>query len=1380
MSAKKFLLVFGLTLILLMTLVGQGQAQGQQPPPQPTLPAHPPSYPPATPPGMDEPQAKGQIPWQVASDESAQAVTLGASGTSFRYLQTFGVTEEPYLADATHLNAPNGMFIDGSDGLYVVEEYGQRMLKYDASGTNTLILGHAGLPWHHNDFLSWPKDVAVDGAGNIWVLFNPAVKKFDASGNPLFTIPATKPWESGNDNYHFNDPRGIAFDGAGRLFISDTQNHRIQVYDVSGETPVYLLTIGVTGEPRSDDTGFRQPALIAFDSSGRLYVVDTANNRVQRCTKTPGPPETWTCNKFFGVTGEGGDDLSHLSWAFGIGIHNDEIFLGDGLNRRVLKCDLAGTCSLFAGVSGEFGTDNAHLGWPADVSVDSSGNVFVSDFNNMRIQKFSSTGTYLSTIGTAGVPYVTDAVHLNNPWGIAVAKDGSFYVTERYGYRLVKINASGTQLWAVGQAGVTGNDNAHLGGYAGLEGSPAIDASGRVYVGDTGNDRVQIFNANGSYYATLGSGNSGTGNYEFKCPADVAISPVSKDIYVADKCNQRVQVFTSARAYKATLGATGTSGSDALHFNDPWGVTVDSKGNIYVADSQNHRIQKCNLIASAPGYACSTFAGETGVNANDFGHLGHPLSVKVDAAGRVYVADEWNNRIQVFNSSGAYLTTIGGNWTGNTSDFRSPSGIALDGTGNLYVADRDNHRIQKFAPGTPNWVQANINGFGELANGINSLGSFGGQLYAAAFNYSGSGAQLWRSSDGQNWSAVMTDGFGDGTNVGIDHLIAFNGKFYAGTWNGTDIDPFTNGGQIWRSATGNAGDWTKVVDTGFGDPTNGEIFRFAVFKSQIYASTVSYTGAHGTEIWRSATGDLGDWTKVVDNGLGDASNSIAITMEIFNGSLYAGTYSVDPVTYRPTGCEVWRSATGAAGDWTRVVTNGFGDVNCSAVYSLSAFGDSLYAGTSIYDPDTHTSPGGLVWRCTAASGCDEESDWSQVNTNGFGQPQNTDITSLRVMLGQLYAVTRNNITGLEVWRTPNGADWEQVGFAGFGNKNNRGTYWDNSATVFNNRLFIGTAYSISGGEIWRDNFDHGKTTPPSVPPLAAPLNNALITDTTPLLDWKNSKLPKGVIFDHYQLQVATDKTFSPTLLDMDFYSITNSSYQFDTELALNTKYFWRVRAFNLNGNASPWSGVRTFRIALPAPISLSSDGSLQNLRPKFTWDMPTYPAPVATGYTVQVSKTPTFAKVILTGKATGMGYTPTTDLPRNLTLYWRVRANGTNGPSAWSANGTVTTGNPPSIPALVAPANNALVTTYTPLLDWSNSTVLLLAPAFDHYVVQVADNAGFTSPVVNQVVAGPATNSFYTPVVPLAASTKFYWHVHACNINNECSAWSAVRSFRTK
>ena len=202
---------------------------------------------------------------------AAQVVDLGQPGLSFRYAGSFGTSGTPYLADTQHLNRPNGIFVDGSGSLYVVEERGYRLLRYDASGANTLSAGQPGRPWHQDSYLAYPKDVAVDGTGTIWAVMDPALKRFDAAGNVLGTFPASNPWQPGSGNTRFDDPRGIAFDGAGRMFVSDSRNQRVQVYTLAGGTPAYSLTIGETGVPGSNNAHFRFPGQVAVDSSNKDF-----------------------------------------------------------------------------------------------------------------------------------------------------------------------------------------------------------------------------------------------------------------------------------------------------------------------------------------------------------------------------------------------------------------------------------------------------------------------------------------------------------------------------------------------------------------------------------------------------------------------------------------------------------------------------------------------------------------------------------------------------------------------------------------------------------------------------------------------------------------------------------------------------------------------------------------------------------------------------------------------------------------------------------------------------------------------------------------------------------------------------------------------------
>ena len=1041
----------------------------------------------------------------VIAQDVSPAGTIGEPGLSFRYVRTFGETEVAYFDDPDHLSGPIGLGTDGTN-VWIVEEAGRRALKYASDGTFLMQIGKAGFRDVAGTTFHILADVAVDGSGNIWVVDQDAshVVKFDSSGNRLSELGVT--WNPGTGNDRFNQPYSIAFDTAGNIYISDGGNHRIQVFNSDGS---YLTTIGESGVPGSDNAHFNRPRHIAVDSNNLFYIADGDNHRVQIFDVSASPVITYVAT--LGVTGESSSDNAHFNTPEGVAVDvaRGRIYVADGNNHRV---------QVFDYTTRAYQTTLGGFSYTSDVAMDAEGNLYEAETwsSASRVQQFDSDLNYVRTYGTTGVPYLTDGSHYNRSEGVAVAPDGSIYISEHYGHRLVKLNAAGVPQWIIGEAGHCGSENDRLCGPRDV----TLDAAGRVYVVDSWNNRVQIYNPDGSYYATLGTG-YGSSDYQFESPTGLAIAP-NGDIYVADPNNQRVQVFNSDRVYIATLGETGVAGSDNAHFKYPRDVEVDSAGNIYVVDTDNHRVQ---IFDSNRAYVRTL--GQTGVAGNDFEHLDSPVAVTVDAAGRIYVADQWGVRVQVFDSSGAYLTTIGGIWGGRTGQLRNAADLAIDATGNLYMADNENHRIQKFAPGVPGWVQSNINGFGHPSNpGVLTLTPFKGYLYAGIDNRS-DGKRLWRASDGKTWTAVITESFGLPYNHGVDHLIEFNDQLYAGTknWNWNVWN--TEGGEVWRSSDGLS--WTRVVRQGFGDPTNGEIFRLAVFSDTLYASTWSYTEAHGAEIWRSRTGIAGDWTRMITNGFGDANNEAVPSFELFNGYLYAGTYNWT------TGGEVWHTSDGT--NWGQVNLDGLGDADNYGVTALVAFEGYLYAGTG------HKSGAGAqVWRCQVCDG----SDWQQVVDNGFGNSDTRSTPALEVFDGSLYVIVGNQETGLEVWRTQNGVDWQQVGFAGFGDSNNATPILDNSVTVFDNRLYIGTWNTANGGEVWQKSVvtaDFTASPTEGVPPLTVTFTNTSTGDYTSSLWDFGDDITSTLTSPTHVYTVAGVYTVTLAVSDgIDTSTITRSNY----------------------------------------------------------------------------------------------------------------------------------------------------------------------------------------------------------------------------------------------
>jgi len=169
----------------------------------------------------------------------------------------------------------------------------------------------------------------------------------------------------------------------------------------------------------------------------------------------------------------------------------------------------------------------------------------------------------------------------------------------------------------------------------------------------------------------------------FDWPISVAVD-TSGNVYVADTDNHRIQKFTSNCQFIAKWGSYGSGDGK---FSGPFGIALDTSGNVYVADSGNHRIQKFTSNGQ--------FIAKWGSQGSGDGQFVCPSGIALDTSGNVYVADRYNYRIQKFTSKGQFITKWGSQGSGD-GQFDWPSGIALDTSGNVYVADQYNHRIQKF------------------------------------------------------------------------------------------------------------------------------------------------------------------------------------------------------------------------------------------------------------------------------------------------------------------------------------------------------------------------------------------------------------------------------------------------------------------------------------------------------------------------------------------------------------------------------------------------------------------------------------------------------------------------------------------------------------
>jgi uncharacterized protein (TIGR03663 family) len=304
-------------------------------------------------------------------------------------------------------------------------------------------------------------------------------------------------------------------------------------------------------------------------------------------------------------------------------------------------------------VWGTIGTESGQFNHPRGIAVGPDGYIYVVDSDNHRVQVFDGEGIFvrqwgsrcdLST-GTGCVdpdgngPLVAGDGQFLEPWGVAVAGDGRVYVADTWNHRIEVFDANGTFLAKWGTYGQTTVEGLGPSAAATMFYGPrdvAVDGTGRVFVTDTGNKRVVIFDQDGNY-----------------------------------------------------LSQWGGEGSQPGFFSEPVGIDVDAAGNIYVADTWNQRVQVFDGdFVFQREWPVEAWYGQSVVN--------KPY-LAVDTGGRVYITDPEGYRVAVFSGEGELLATFG-TYGFDASSFSLPTGIDVDDKGYIYVTDTDGQRVMKFEP----------------------------------------------------------------------------------------------------------------------------------------------------------------------------------------------------------------------------------------------------------------------------------------------------------------------------------------------------------------------------------------------------------------------------------------------------------------------------------------------------------------------------------------------------------------------------------------------------------------------------------------------------------------------------------------------------------
>ena len=715
---------------------------------------------------------------------SSGAIHAQLSASAYRVLGQPDLRQNGVnLVQGVELSQPSGMALDARGGqthLYIADTRNSRVLawadmaSYQMGDAPGLVLGQPGPQY------SSPLGIGVKG---------------------------------------LNAPVGLAVDPlSGNLYVADFSNNRVVRFPSPFANPGRIEPDAVYGQPNfsnlsasaASSTGLNQPRAVAFDAAGNLWVADSGNQRVVRFSAavlnsqtTPPAADTVIGQRDFLSSGaNAGGQVSGSGFDTPTGLAFDSqnnLYVADGRNSRVLKFAAplgpSGANATASAVWGQsnFATrgaaaqaSNSTIAVPGGLAVDGSGNLYVSAPADNRVLVFpagtSAVGAakvvlgqtdFATTTANTGAFPLASPNSLSGPSDVKVDQNGNVMVADTTNNRVVQFAAnakSASRVW--GQSDFVSNGpNQIKPASLNLPYHMAIDYSSppfALYVSDTGNNRVLVWKDSAGFRngdpadLAIGQPNLRTGaanvdsqgssnpsRTSLSSPEGIAVNPADGTLYVSDTGNNRVlryprPVNQSGRiSPDAVIGQLDFSSSlsasvNATSLNSPGLLGIGPNGDLFVADSGNNRVLEFpagagNGAAAVRVYGqpgMTTAVRPTQVSAQT---LATPVGIAVDPAGNLYVADTGANRVMVFPNTqnapvagmaAAFVIGQASFGTAGSGNLKTPTGVGLDSSGNIYVADNGNNRVLVYpslvflalSGGTPTSVLGQQSSTGSAAN----------------------------------------------------------------------------------------------------------------------------------------------------------------------------------------------------------------------------------------------------------------------------------------------------------------------------------------------------------------------------------------------------------------------------------------------------------------------------------------------------------------------------------------------------------------------------------------------------------------------------------------------------------------------------------------
>jgi len=647
---------------------------------------------------------------------------------------------------------PLGVATDSNGNVWVVDYENNRIKKFNQAGEYVSSFGSTG---SGNGQLLGPCMLAVDKAGNLWVteLGNHRIQKFSPSGAYLGQLKDPS----------LDSPYGIAISPNGTIWVSDPYRNEIAMVEDSATQGIRIFNrtrgevSAASGPLAGADTTFLNPAGIAADPQGNVWVADKLHHRLQKISP-------W--GSIIDQVGTGGSGTGQLKSPYGVAVTAlGHLLVADTENKRLQVLDSEGDVLRVIGAGG------ATFDLPMEIAIGPGNTAFVSDWSNNRVQKWSNvdvdsqSGVVKSEVLVDGIPretfkpscsgkavcplaqrewvlkardypegrhtvqvVVTDGVGLTSsssemtvelhpdrtPPQLALsgsATEQASLGSTRPSYKL-RIDASDPEP-KEGSSVFLSSVNAANGKSLLSPADAAVDAKGNVWVADKGNNRVVEYSPEGAFVREVAIFASNGG--KLSSPSGIVVDPGGK-VWVADTANNRIVQLNEKGEFLLAIGRdVNKTKVEAAGTEAERNFCTASSGNVCqagIAGSTGTQLKAPQGIASTTGgniWVADTgnnrlkkYNPTTGALFNNIGGEGsgpgqvkEPMAIAVGADNSLWVADTGNNRIEMFNSTPVYVRQFGTEGTGS-SQFKRPAAIEVDSAGRVWVGDQNNQRVKVF------------------------------------------------------------------------------------------------------------------------------------------------------------------------------------------------------------------------------------------------------------------------------------------------------------------------------------------------------------------------------------------------------------------------------------------------------------------------------------------------------------------------------------------------------------------------------------------------------------------------------------------------------------------------------------------------------------